>query len=76
MMCELCREAPASVFKPTMAVCKPCHRELARREAEDNVVPNGPACSTCATLLNASGTCPECVVRIMVESWRQMARVS
>ena len=61
--CELCREGIASVFRPDVALCKPCHREVKRREAEDNEVPNAPTCAVDGTVLNESGSCAECVLR-------------
>lgn len=74
--CEMCGENVAAVFTPTIAICKPCRRELTRMEIEDNAVPNGPTCATDGAVLNASGTCPECVVRSLRGGHFAMGRAS
>lgn len=72
MNCSLCSEAPASVFRPAYAVCKPCWRELRRREMEDAPVDNAPTCAIDGSVLNASGTCADCVTRALVDGHRKM----
>lgn len=46
----MCREAPASVFTPDAALCRQCHREVRRQEAEDNAIPNRPVCGDCGVI--------------------------
>lgn len=61
--CDMCGENVAAIFKPTIAVCKPCHRAAERQAIDDYPIENAPYCATCSTLLNRSGVCPECVTR-------------
>lgn len=74
--CDWCYSAPASVFTPQVALCAPCRVELERQEAEDNAAANAPTCATDGAVLNASGSCPECVVRSLVGAHNDMRRVS
>lgn len=74
--CEICGKGPAAVFTPTMAICKPCKRAADRMAIDDFPIPNAPTCATCGSVLNGSGTCGECVVRLVTEAHRDMRLVS
>lgn len=65
MRCDMCNQGPATVFRPNIAVCKPCKAELDRMEMLDNAVPNEPACPVDGAVLNDHGMCLECYERAL-----------
>lgn len=74
--CEMCGENVASVFTPTLALCKPCKREADRMALEDGECDNSPTCAVDGSVLNRSGVCAECVVRSLRDGHRAMRRAS
>lgn len=55
--CQMCSEAPAAVFTPTIAVCKPCHRAAQADEMNDNAIPNFPTCVGCGAPEHGDHAC-------------------
>lgn len=70
--CELCHDAPAAVFRPTIALCRHCKRDLDTLESFDNECDNCPTCHTCGTVLNQTGVCPTCVLESLTRGHRAM----
>lgn len=65
-LCYSCGETPAAVFRPDVALCKPCHRSELRRDIDEHATGNEPYCATCSTVLRR-GRCVECATRTMRE---------
>ena len=43
----MCHEDVAAVFRPSVALCRRCYRDVKRIESEDNRIPNAPVCGDC-----------------------------
>lgn len=72
--CELCHDAVASVFRPSIALCRRCHRDLDTLESFDNECENCPTCPDCGHVLNnTSQVCPECWTTRLIAGSRKLA---
>ncbi len=74
--CGMCSQNVASVFRPSVALCKPCFRSLLRDEIRDYAIDNQPTCPRCGEVLSLNARyCPECWRTDLVAAHRRMVRV-